>query len=111
ASIFDLETCPVRAAFTYVDGEDPAPALRAAVAGAGVDGAELGVEDALWLGDADLVRATLPTVRLRRATPVFDRLRAVKDEFELEQLRVAASAHDAGYARAKDVIRPGVTVS
>ena len=45
AAIFDLEACPVQAVFTYVDGEDPAPALRAAIGAAGLDREELGVEE------------------------------------------------------------------
>jgi Xaa-Pro aminopeptidase len=111
AEIFDLESCPVRAVFTYVDGDDPAPALRSALAAAGLEREEVGVEDSLWYGDVDLLTATVPSVRLRRASRVFDRLRAVKDEYELEHLRLAAAAHDAGYRRAADVIRPGVTVA
>ena len=111
ARIFDLDRCPVRAVFDYVDGEDPSGALRGAVAAAGLDGETVGAEDSLWFGDADLLATVVPGLRLRRAPEVFDRLRAVKDAFELEQLRIAAAAHDAGYRRAAEVIRPGVTVA
>lgn len=110
ARIFDLDRSPVRAVFTYVDGQDPTNAIKSAVAAAGLGNADVGAEDSLWFADADFVRGAAPGVRLRRASRVFDRLRAVKDAFELGQLRIAASAHDAGYRRAVEVLRPGVTV-
>jgi Xaa-Pro aminopeptidase len=110
ARIFDLDACPIEHVFTYVDGEDPKPALRAAVGRAGVRDEVLGVDSALWIGDAELVAATV-SARLREASHVFGRLRAVKDAYEIEQLRIAARAHDEGYRRAVEVIRPGVTVA
>jgi Xaa-Pro aminopeptidase len=111
ARIFDLERSPVRAVFTYVDGQDPASAARSALDAAGLADADVGVEDSLWFADAELLRHVEPRVRLRRASSVFDRLRAVKDAYEIEQLRLAAAAHDAGYRRAVEVLRPGVTVA
>ena len=112
AEIFDLERCPVTSVFTYVDGDDPSGPLRSALAATGLTGASLvGGEDSLWFGDVDLVSVTAPTLRLQRASRVFDRLRAVKDEWEIEQLRRASYAHDAGYRRAVEVVRPGVTVA
>lgn len=111
ARIFDLERCPVQAVYTYVDGEDPPSAARSALDAAGLADADVGVEDSLWFADADLLRDVEPRVRLRRASSVFDRLRAVKDAYEIEQLRLAAAAHDAGYRRAVEVLRPGVTVA
>jgi Xaa-Pro aminopeptidase len=111
ADIFDLGSSPVRDVLTYVDGEDPAPALRAALAGTGLAHEQVAVEDTLWFGDVDLLATTAPGMRLRRATSVFTRLRAVKDAEEIEHLRRASAAHDAGYRAARDVLRPGVTVS
>jgi len=111
ARIFELDRSPVRSVLTYLDGQDPGDALRRAFAETGLDGETLGVEDSLWFGDAALLAAAVPAVRLRRASPVFDRLRAVKDADELEHLRLAAAAHDAGYRRAVEVLRPGVTVA
>jgi Xaa-Pro aminopeptidase len=112
ARIFDLERCPVTAVFTYVDGDDPSGPLGAALAATGLAGSSaIGAEDSLWLGDVDLLRTTAPTLRLQRASRVFDRLRAVKDSWEIEQLRLASLAHDAGYQRAIEVVRPGVTVA
>ena len=111
ARIFDLERSPVRAVFTYVDGQDPTSAARAALDAAGLADADVGAEDSLWFADAELLRDVEPGVRLRRASSVFDRLRAVKDAYEIGQLRIAAAAHDAGYRRAVEVLRPGVTVA
>lgn len=113
ADIFDLDRSPIRNVFTYTDGEDPASALRAGIAAAGLDRGSpvLGADDALWFGDVDLLATVAPAVTLRRDARVFDRLRAVKDEQEIDHLRRASAAHDAGYAEAMRVLRPGVTVS
>jgi Xaa-Pro aminopeptidase len=107
AEIFDLERSPIREVLTYVDGEDPRPALRAAFAIAGLEGEEVAAEDTLWFGDVDLLASALPGLRLRRAPRVFDRLRAVKDAGEVEHLRRAAETHDVGYRTALEVVRPG----
>jgi Xaa-Pro aminopeptidase len=96
---------------TYVDGEDPAPALKAAIAATGLGKEQVAVEDTLWFGDVDLLATTSPGMRLRRATSVFTRVRAVKDAAEIEHLRLASAAHDAGYRAAQEILRPGVTVA
>jgi Xaa-Pro aminopeptidase len=111
AAIFELGASPIRNIFTYVDGEDPATALRAAIAATGLGDEQVAVEDTLWFGDVDLLATTSPGLRPRRATSVFNRLRAVKDAGEIENLRRAAAAHDAGYRAAREVLRPGVTVA
>jgi Xaa-Pro aminopeptidase len=111
ADIFDLGRIPVSNVLTYVDGQDPAPALRAALAATGLDGERIAVEDTLWFGDVDLLASTAPSVRPTRATRIFTRLRAVKDAGEIEHLRLASLAHDAGYRAAQEILRPGVTVS
>jgi Xaa-Pro aminopeptidase len=112
AEIFDIDASPISRVFTYVDGEDPAPALRSAFRAAGLEGGgALGVEDSLWFGDVDVLSSTFPDLRLRRASGVFERLRTVKDAEEIEQLRLAAAAHDAGYERAREAIHAGTTVA
>jgi Xaa-Pro aminopeptidase len=111
AEIFDLESSPIQQIFTYVDGEDPSPALRAAISSAGVTAGRLGADSALWLGDSDLLAAAVPELRVQLAPRVFDRLRAVKDADEIASLRRACEAHDAGYRAAQAVLRPGVTVA
>jgi Xaa-Pro aminopeptidase len=111
AEIFDLDAAPIREVLTYVDGEDPRDALRAAFAFTGLAGERVAAEDALWFGDVGLLGTTLPRLRLVRAPRVFDALRAVKDAEEVEHLRRAAAAHDAGYAAALEAIRPGQSVA
>lgn len=111
AEIFDLERSPIQHVFTYVDGEDPSPALRSAVASAGVTAGRLGADGALWLGDSDLLAAAAPELTVQWAPRIFDRLRAVKDADEIASLRRASEAHDAGYHAAQAVLRPGVTIA
>jgi Xaa-Pro aminopeptidase len=111
ADIFSLERSPIERVFTYVDGEDPVPALRDAFAASGLARGTLAADDALWFGDVDLLENAMADVRLRRAPSVFEHLRAVKDAHEIEHLRLASIAHDAGYERARAVIEPGVTVA
>jgi Xaa-Pro aminopeptidase len=111
ADIFDLGAGPIANVFTYVDGQDPAPALAAAIVGAGLTFERVAVEDTMWFGDLDLLSTTTPGVLPTRATRIFERLRAVKDAFEIDHLRRAAAAHDAGYEAARQILRPGVTVA
>lgn len=111
ADIFDIDNSPVEHVFTYIDGESPSTALGWALDAAGVSGGTLGADDAMWFGDVDLLREVDPSVTLKRASSVFDRLRAVKDATEIEYLRKASATHDAGYARAVQVLRPGVSLA
>jgi Xaa-Pro aminopeptidase len=109
ADIFDLSTWGSNRVFTYVDGEDPSSALRAAFAGSRIGNLPVGVEDSMWYGDAELIRANFPESTLRRAQPILDGLRSVKDAGEIQHLRLAAAAHDAGYRAAAQNIRAGVS--
>jgi Xaa-Pro aminopeptidase len=111
AEIFDLARCPVQQIFSYVDGDDPGAALEAAVAATGLAFERVAVEDTLWFGDVDLLATSAPGLQPTRATSVFNRLRAVKDAGEIDHLRRASAAHDAGYAVAREILRPGVTVA
>ena len=109
--IFDVERLPIRDQFSYMDGESPMPALRAAAAVSGLTAGRVGADAALWFGDVDLLAAALPNVKLVGAHDVFDRLRAVKDESEIESLRIAAHTHDVGYVAAREILRPGISVA
>src|SRR5207248_8194689 len=71
----------------------------------------VGVEDSLWFGDAELLRASFPAMRLSRGQPILDDLRSVKDAHEIHQLRIAATAHDAGYQAAATSIRAGASLA
>jgi len=110
ADLLDLETCPIKHVEVYMDGEDPTPALKRLYDGAGLSHATVGVEDGMWFGDVELVRAAIPNVQLKRTQSIFDELRSVKDADEIALIRRAAQIHDAGYAAALNAIRAGTTV-
>jgi Xaa-Pro aminopeptidase len=111
ADIFDISTWESARVFTYVDGEDPSSALQAAFASLKTAKDVVGVEDSLWFGDAELLRANFPAMRLGRGQSILDDLRSVKDAYEIQQLRIAAGAHDAGYQAAATNIRAGASLA
>jgi Xaa-Pro aminopeptidase len=106
AEILDRSACAIDQVFTYTDGEDPRPVLRAAFAAAGLDRARLAVEDQIWLSDVELAASAAPATRFTRSD-LFEGLRAVKDPGELALLRQSATCQDAAYAAARDVMRAG----
>jgi Xaa-Pro dipeptidase len=106
ADLLDLDSCPIKRVFVYMDGDDPIPALRSLLDGCRT----LGVEDSLWFGDVELIRTAVPGLALKRTQSVFDELRSVKDSEEIALLRRAAQIHDIGYAAAREAIRAGTSV-
>jgi Xaa-Pro aminopeptidase len=110
ADLLDLQSCPVKNVVVYMDGQDPIQSLRTMFKSAGVADGTIGVEDGLWFGDVELIRAAVPGVGLTRTQSVFDELRSVKDPDEIELLRRAARIHDIGYAAARMAVREGGTV-
>jgi Xaa-Pro aminopeptidase len=110
ANLLDLAHCPVKKVEVYMDGQDPIPALRRLYEAAGLAHATIGVEDSLWFGDVELIRAAVPEAKLRRTQSIFDELRSVKDSHEIELIRRAAHIHDVGYAASRKAIRAGTTV-
>jgi Xaa-Pro aminopeptidase len=106
AEILDRSTCAIEQVFTYTDGDDPLPVLRAAFAAAGLDRARLAVEDQIWLSDAELAASAAPSAQLVRSE-LFEGLRAVKDAGELALLRQSARCQDAAYAAARSMMRAG----
>ena len=78
--------------------------------GVGVQ-ARLGVEDSLPFADVLAIDSAAPGLRLESAQAIFDRVRAVKDEAEIELLRASGRAVDAGYAAAREATRAGGTVA
>ena len=111
ADIFDLERFPIERVFTYVDGQSPDGVLREALQVTGLAGARLAAEDTTWFGDVALLGEVASGATLVRAPEVFAHLRAVKDAEEIEHLRLASAAHDAGYIAAREILRPGITVA
>jgi Xaa-Pro aminopeptidase len=112
ADILDLEATGLGELVTYEDGEEPVGVLRRALGAAGIDvQARLGVEDSLPFADVLAIDSAAPGLRLESAQAIFDRVRAVKDETEIELLRASGRAVDAGYAAARDATRAGGTVA
>ena len=77
---------------------------------------DLGAGDALGIAHAELLpyaawaalEAGLPGVRLVPATRLMDRVRLVKSDWELEQIRHAAGICDRGWRAFREALRPGV---
>jgi Xaa-Pro aminopeptidase len=110
ADLLDLQSCPVKNVVVYMDGQDPVPSLRDLFESAGLTRGTIGVEDGLWFGDVELIRAAMPGLALQRTQSVFDELRSVKDADEIALLRRAAHIHDVGYEAAMSAIRDGGVV-
>jgi D-alanyl-D-alanine dipeptidase len=75
------------------DGADPYEVAAGVLAGA----ASVAVADRLWASHLLRLQSALPGTVFSPASPVLGRLRAVKDERELETLRRAARAADATF--------------
>lgn len=97
----------VREVRTYRDGEDPTGMLADIFRELGVTGGQIGVQDSMWFGDSDLIRAAAPGTEIRSGSRILDRLRMVKDAQEIENLRRANEYCAAGYAQARESIRAG----
>jgi Xaa-Pro aminopeptidase len=82
-----------------------ASAIRAVSGGRGRIGLEL-VSLPAWLVDG--LRKRLPDAEFVEATAVLDDLRAIKDEREQENLRLAGYLTDVGIAGARDALEPGI---
>lgn len=59
-----------------------------------------------WVRDG--LQRRLPATELIGALPIFDDLRAIKDDHEIDQLRMAAELTEIGIAAARDALRPGM---
>ncbi|HKG56411.1 MAG TPA: M24 family metallopeptidase, partial [Candidatus Limnocylindrales bacterium] len=77
---------------TWDETDDPHGVVASFVGVA--SGARVGVNDRLWASHLLRIQAALPDVRFEIATPVLRELRMVKDDDEIELLRLAAHAAD-----------------
>lgn len=94
----------------WQDGEDPAQALAALVAGLGIR--RLAVEREGWFVSpalADRIAAALEGVAIRDGSGMAEGLRAVKSPAELAAIRRAAGYAQAGLAAAIDACAAGVS--
>jgi len=100
---------PVDAVTTYRDGDDPEPLLSGILEDRGLENGRIGIPADAWFGDGELLRSVAPDAEVVSAQELFDRLRMVKDDREIEHLRraneIAAEAHAAA-AEAIEVGRP-----
>jgi Xaa-Pro aminopeptidase len=112
AEILDLEGTGVREVMTYPDGADTLDVLRRALSAAGIaPGSRVGVEEDIPFADTRAIHEVAPHVELLGAQSIFDSLRAVKDDVEIELLRRSGAAVDAAYAAARDTTRAGSTMA
>nr|WP_255473538.1 Xaa-Pro peptidase family protein [Halogeometricum sp. CBA1124] len=84
---------------TYRDGDDPEPLLRELFEDRGIENGTIGIADDAWFGDGELIRNVVPKTDVVSAQHIFERLRMVKDDTEIEHIRraneIAAEAHAA----------------
>lgn len=97
---------------TYVDIENPAEVTARALAERGLGKARIGLELASWFLTPKhylMLQAALGQASLVDAAGTIDRARLVKSPREVEYIRQAARAAEAGMRAAIDAIRVGVT--
>jgi Xaa-Pro aminopeptidase len=96
-----------------LSGADDLPAAVAAVlAEEGVDGGRVGVtgmRSLLPVGEFESLRGALPRAALVDAGPLMARLKLVKSEEDIAELRRTVAIGDAGFRAAQRALRPGVT--
>jgi Xaa-Pro aminopeptidase len=92
---------------TYMDGHHPAGLLGDVLRELGLAGGRLGVQDNMWFGDGELIRAAAPGIHITSGESLLSRLRMVKDAQEIENLRRANDFCVAGFAQARESIRAG----
>ncbi len=95
---------------TWAETEDPARLVADQLRARTRDEPRvLGVDDTMQARHLLALAAALPNARPVVAGQVLDRLRLVKDPFELDQLRTAGAAIDRVHSRMGEWLRPGRT--
>jgi Xaa-Pro aminopeptidase len=96
-----------------LSGADDLPAAVAAVlAEEGVDGGRIGVtgmRSLLPVGEYESLRGALPRAALIDAGSLIARLKLLKSEEEIAEVRRTVAIGDAGFRAAQRALRPGVT--
>jgi len=88
---------------TWVDGDDPAAALRDLLADCGVAKGRLLVDDTMWAMFTHDLREAAPNATWGLAIEALAELRVRKDETELSAMRSAADAADATVRDLRDL--------
>ncbi len=105
---------PVDAVTEYRDGEDPSSKLKSILEDRGVENGTIGLESDTWFDDSRMLTDVAPNAELVSARRIFDRLRIIKDEREIENIRraneIAAKTFEAA-AEAVEVGRPQYEVA
>lgn len=96
--------------YDYQDEEDPIALTSRALRERGFERAVVGVEESSWFLTAQtylLLKDSLPAVRLEDASAFVEQQRMIKSPAEVEYLRRAAKAVEAGVAAAIEATREG----
>jgi Xaa-Pro aminopeptidase len=94
---------------TYVDGDDPTNMMADLFKELRLHDARIGVDDRMWFGDYSFLRTVAPKAQVVSSSSVLDRVRMIKDPVEIEYLRKANLISNAGFQRAGEIIRAGVS--
>ena len=91
ADIFEYAHSPIgtEQVHLYSDGEDPSPILEEIFDRHDLTDGRIGVEQDQWFGDTELLRSVTTDAEIVNAQAVFDRLRMIKDDKEVENIRKA----------------------
>ena len=96
---------------TYMDGEDPTALLSEIFTELELTNGRIGLQDETWFGDTRLIRDAAPGVTLESAQHIFDRVRAVKDEREIENIRRATEMAGDVFERLTEAVWEGRPVT
>ena len=98
--------------FSYPDTGEPLIAAQAALRSLGLDGGIVGVDHHSWFLTLDryaTLQSLLPHVTFVREPQIVDHLRLIKTPLEIEVLRAASRAVEAGVGAGIAAIAPGVS--
>lgn len=91
----------------YSDGENPRPILANILEDRGIGDGTIGVESDTWFEEGELLRDVVPGGDIVSAGDLFDRLRRIKDDREVANLRKANEIAAKTFASAADTIEAG----
>jgi Xaa-Pro aminopeptidase len=94
----------------YSEYDDLAAGVASALAEHGADHGVVGVvglRHIVPVGDHELLRSRLPNARLADATALLAAVKAIKDDAEIEEVRLTAAVADAGFTVGLEALRAG----